>query len=216
MRKLWGRVACSVCACLALFVGLTARGAEPPRDPVEAVWKPQHMVFHYRSEGTMYNCEVLTEKIKMILIELGARDSVDVRRVSCRDLAGSARLEVSIESPVAATEENIRDITSYNSEDELIARVNGTALAAPEDLERFPAVWEPKSFRSGGRPYLHDRDCALVQQLRRQIMTRMSVEVVKDIERVDCSLAGPRLRVLALVAARKGPDVAVGAVLPTR
>lgn len=129
----------------------------------------------------------------------------------CRDFDGLAELEVLMESPVIATAENIRDITSYDSEDELIARVRGMPLPSPEDLERFPAVWQPISFRGAGsgKLYLADRDCALVQQLRRQILPNMSVQVIKDVERLDCSYAASRLKVLALVAARGNEHAAV-------
>ncbi|MET0532592.1 MAG: hypothetical protein ABW171_00055, partial [Steroidobacter sp.] len=86
------------------------------------------------------------------------------------------------------------------STDELVARVRGERLTLPGDVERFPAVWEKVSFRGAGKLHLENRDCALVQQLRRQVLTRMSVQVIKDIERMDCVQGSPRLKVMALVA----------------
>jgi hypothetical protein len=47
-------------------------------------------------------------------------------------------------------------------------------------------------------------DCELVQQLRRQILTRMSVHIVKDNVRCSASMGNvgpPRLTVSALVPA---------------
>jgi hypothetical protein len=206
MRKLLDRIARSACACIVLAAALTAHAADlQQRDDIEAVWKAQSIVFQYRSEGRLYPCDILKYKIGMILRRLGARESLALRRSGCHDLAGHARFEVLLESPVEATADNIRDITRYDSEDELVARVRGVPLPSPADVERFPAAWESISLR---KLDLDAGDCALVQQLRRQILSKMSVEVMKDIKGVDCSqeLAGirpPRLMVLALVPARE-------------
>lgn len=200
MRCLSGQITYSICACLGVLLAFTAPRAESPQDPVEAVWRPQRLMFQYRSEGKLYACDILEEKIRTILHGLGASERLKLRRVSCRDFALTARHEVIMESPVAATEENIRDITDYNSEDELIARVNGVQLPSAGELERFPAVWQEISIRRVRKIYLEDRDCALVQQLRRQILPKMSIEVIKDINHVDCAYATPRLTVVALVA----------------
>lgn len=213
MRHSLNRIAYLACACLALFAALTAHGAEPTQVPVEAVWRAQRLTFHYRSEGTMYTCGILEGKIKMILRELGAREPLQLRRVYCRDFDNLAQLEVLMESPVVATAENIRDVTNYDSKDELIARVSGVSLPSAEDLERFTAVWEPISFRDRRKFYLADNDCALVQQLRRQILPNMSIQVVKDIERLDCSHATtPRFKALALVATGENEHAAVDPV----
>lgn len=190
-----------LCAGLALLVVSLASSAEPLQDPVAAVWRPQQLIFQYRSEGKMYRCDMLAHKIRSILIQLGARDQVVIRRIACRDFSTSARVEVIMASPVIATEANIREITEYDTEDELIARLRGVALPNPEELERFPAVWESIALQRAPKVYLDRGDCALVQQLRHQVLPKMSVQIVKDIDRVDCSQASPRLTVLALVAA---------------
>ena len=190
-----------VCVCLAWLTLSMAHSANAPQTPVEAVWRAQRLTFQYRSEDRMYPCDVLEHKIRRILAQLGARDRLVVQRVACRDFAGAARLEVLMESPVIATEENIRALTQYDSEDELIARLRGAPLPSAENLERFPAVWESISLQRAPKVHLGTGDCALVQQLRRQILPKMSVQIVKDIDRVDCTQASPRLTVLALVAA---------------
>jgi hypothetical protein len=190
----------AICVCLALLAMSTAWSAETPADPVEAVWRAQRLTFQYRSQVRMYACDILEHKIRKILTQLGARDELVVRRVSCRDFAGTAQLELIMESPVVATPENIHAITQYDSEDELIARVRGVTLPTGEDLERFPAVWESISLQRAPKVFLEPADCALVQQLRRQILPKMSVQIVRDIDRVDCTQARPRLMVRALVA----------------
>ena len=194
-----------ICACLAVL-GLSiapmsmTRGAEAPQDPVEAVWRAQRLTFQYRSEGRMYACDILEHKIRGILTQLGARDGLVVQRISCRDFSGTAQLEVLMESPVIATAENIHAITHYDSHDELIARLRGVSLPTAYELEHFPAVWASVALQRAPRLHLETGDCALVQQLRRQILPKMSVQIVKDNERADCTQDRPRLTVLALVA----------------
>jgi hypothetical protein len=193
------------CACLAMLALSMASVAIAERtdeleDRVEAVWLAQRLTFQYHSEGRMYRCDVLEYKITRILAQFGARDRIVVHGVACRDFAGVVQLEVLMESPVIATEENIRAITDYDSEDELIARLNGVTLPSAENIERFPAVWESITLLRAPKIHLEAGDCALVQQLRRQILPKMSVQIVKDIERVDCTQASPRLTVRALVA----------------
>ena len=204
MRKPLDRIALMMCVGIASAIALTAQAADVERpDDIEAVWKAQSIVFDYRSEGRLYPCDILEYKISVILRRLGARDTLALHRSGCRDLAGRVRFEMLMEFPVTATAANIQEITTYDAEDELIARLRGVQLASPMDLERFPAAWQSVSLRTLD---LEAGDCALVQQLRRQIMPKMSVQVTKDITRVDCSqeLAGigsPRLSVLALLPA---------------
>ncbi len=184
-----------------LLVAVSASAAELPRDEVVAVWKPQRLVFNYRSEGRHYSCSTLEYKIKLILEHLGADDRLELRSFFCHDLANLARFEVVMHSPVAATEENVRAITEYDSKEQLVARVNGVALPSAVELETFPAVWASVSFRMLD---LDAGDCALVQQLRSQVLPKMSVRIARDIRGVDCAqelrgIAFPRLTVHALV-----------------
>jgi hypothetical protein len=97
-------------------------------------------------------------------------------------------------------------VTTYDAKSELVARVQGTALPTAENLQRFPATWKTVSFRHAKRLDLDAGDCALVQQLRNQLLPKMSIRVLRDIRGVDCSeeLSGirkPDLTVAALVPA---------------
>jgi hypothetical protein len=196
----YGIFACLVSFALCLAALPVSQASDAPQDPIEAVWRPQRVTFHYRSEGRMYACDILEHKVRRILTQLGAREQIVVRSAGCRDFARTAQLEVIMQSPVIASPENIRAITEYDSQDELIARVRGVHLPAAEDLERFPAVWASISIQRAPKVYVEKADCALVQQLRRQILPKMSVQIVRDIEHVDCAHSSPRMTVMALVA----------------
>lgn len=178
------------------------------QENVTAVWKAQQVNFEYRGYSTTYSCRSLEDKLTMILRTVGAREDVQLRSYVCDEQLGIARFQVSMQSPVVASEENVREITSHDSKDELIARVNGEKLASAADVERFPAVWKTVSFSRDRTLRLERGDCELVQQLRQQILPRMSIQVVKDNLRCSSSLGNvgpPRLTVSALVPAPARP-----------
>ncbi len=197
----WMNVVAACAIAMTALAANTAAAEQRGGTEVEAVWKAQTILLDYRSAGRTYRCDILAHKIKTILQRVGANERLELKRFACRDLAGHARFEVRMRSPVEATPENVHALTQYDSRHELVARINGADLPSATDMERFPAVWSSVSFR---KLDLDAGDCALVQQIRRQVLPLMSVEVLKDIKGVDCSqeltgIAGPRLVVLALV-----------------
>lgn len=203
MRRSHSCLAGLAAVCIAM-AALPAQADPSAADSIEAIWNPQSIVFNFRSEGRLYPCAILEYKIRLILRRLGASDRLQIRSDHCRDLGGQARFEALLESPVEATTENIRAVTSYGSREQLVARVRGEQLPSPAEVQTFVAAWESISFRSEGKLDIDGGDCALVQQLRRQVMTKMSVRVTRDIARVDCSqeltsIAVPHLTVVALV-----------------
>jgi hypothetical protein len=188
-------------AVLLLAAGVASAQAQPDDAVVEAVWKPQRMNFVYHGYSTLYSCRSLQEKLEKILMTVGARGGIHLRAYSCDDTMATARFQIVLASPVEATAENVEALTTYDSQDELLARVRGERLASAEDVQRFPAVWKTISFARSREMRLAPGDCELVQQLRRHILPRMSVQIVND--QVRCSSFGnigkPRLTVSALV-----------------
>lgn len=195
-----------------LMLAAGVASAQSPADDavVEAVWKPQRMNFVYRGYSTLYSCRSLQQKLERILTTVGARDgSVELRAYSCDDELATARFQIALTSPVEATPENVEQLTSFDTRDELVARVRGERLATAEELPRFPAVWKTISFARSRDMKLSPGDCDLVLQLRQHILPRMAVQIVND--QVRCSEFGnigkPQLTVSALVpVATKAPD----------
>jgi hypothetical protein len=197
-----GRLIPIAWVAVLLLSGSVARAqSQADTAVVEAVWKPQQINFVYRGYSTLYSCGGLQDKLEKILETVGARDHVELRRYSCDDALSIASFQIALASPVEATPENVQELTSYDARDELIARVRGERLASAEDLPRFPAVWKTISFARSREMRLEPGDCELVQQLRRHVLPRMSVQIVSD--RVHCSAFGnisrPQLTVSALV-----------------
>jgi hypothetical protein len=195
----------------AIVVGLAAllssafAAAETTSDAgVDAVWKPQRLAFEYRGYSTVYSCRSLKRKLHDILLSIGAREDLRVSGYACDEQGSVASFEISFHSPVEATPENVRALTSYDSQDELIARTRGETLPSAQDLPRFPAVWKTVSFARDRELKLQPGDCELMEAVRRQILPRLSVRIVAD--RIRCSSAfgnigPPRLTVTALVPA---------------
>ena len=188
-------------AVLMLAAGVAHAQSPADEAVVEAVWKPQRLNFVYRGLSTLYSCRSLQQKLQKILTTVGARGGIELRTYSCDDELSVARFQIALTSPVEATPANVEQLTTYDSRDELIARVRGERLASAEDLPRFPAVWKTISFARSREMKLAPGDCELVLELRRHILPRMAVQIVND--QVRCSEFGnigkPQLTVSALV-----------------
>jgi hypothetical protein len=203
------RVLCITAASLSVTLSSSAFAKTPEPLPsralqiVEAVWKVQSLSFAYSGYATVYSCDALLDKVRGILQSLGARETMQIRSWGCTDMVTHGRMDITLESPVEATPENIKAVTTYDSTQQLVARVRNERLDGAEDVQRFPATWKTISMTRDKKLKLGPSDCELVEQLRRDVLPRMSIRVEYD--RLRCSVAfgnigQPQLRVAALVA----------------
>lgn len=201
MRGRSGWVNLARASVVLLAAGLANAQSPVDQSVIEAVWKPQQVNFVYRGYSTLYSCGGLQQKLEKILTTVGARGGIELRAYSCDNELAIARFQILLTSPVEATPENVEQLTSYDAQDQLVARVRGEQLPSAQDLPRFPAVWKTISFARSHEMRLAPGDCELVLQLRRHILPRMSVQIVRD--QVRCSPFGnigrPQLTVSALV-----------------
>lgn len=199
------KLASASIAGIALLFISTATPAAP--DYIPAVWRQQSLEFAYQGTATAYSCNTLQRRLEAILRSVGARDGISIVMQRCTDQA-EAYMQITLESPVEATEANIAAVTQHTSTDELVARVRNESLATPENIERFPAKWKTVSMSRDKTLKLDSGDCELVKQLRRDVFPRMSIRVVHDNLRCSVafgSLGQPQLSVAALVAAPLAP-----------
>ena len=206
--SLLSRVLCITAVSLSVMLSSSAvaRTPAPPSRAlqiVQAVWKVQSLSFAYSGYATVYSCDALLHKVSEILQSLGARDTLRIHSVGCTDMVTHGRMDITLESPVEATPENIEAITTYNSTRELVARVRNEKLDRAEDVQRFPATWQTVAMSRDRQLKLGPSDCELVEQLRRDVLPHMSIRVEYD--RLRCSpvfgnIGQPQLRVAALVA----------------
>ena len=68
--------------------------ANPPPEPTagsdheSAVWVPKELHFDYRGFTTQYSCDGLRERMRNVLLELGAHPDLQVRGYGCTQLVG--------------------------------------------------------------------------------------------------------------------------------
>ena len=115
-------------------------------------------------------------------------------------LSSRISAKIALAAPAIATDENIKEATTFNSERKLVAKVNDEALPTPSDIPLFPAVWAPIELNDTADTWLEAGDCELLRQLSRQVFPRIGVEVTKT--KLVCSpsvISKPELEVRALV-----------------
>ena len=139
--------------CLPLISGLPARA-----DTVAAKWESKQVRFHYSSFDTQYSCFSLRDKMKSIILALGARDDVRVE-VQCPGQFYEPRPSIDILLAFAIP-----------------------VIADPAEItaDTFPAEWRPVQLKRGSPRSLDDRECELVDQIKRQVLPVFDVREIED------------------------------------
>ncbi len=194
------RASIAIFAITSLLVSTSALAAP---DYIPAIWKAQSVEFAYHGTATAYSCSTLQQRLEAILRSVGARDTLSVVMHRCTDQS-DAYVQITLHSPVPATDEHIAAATQHDSRDVLVAKVRNESLPTAENIERFAAEWRTVSMSRDKELRLDAGDCELVKQLRREVFPRMSIRIVHD--NLRCSVAfpnlgQPQLSVAALVAA---------------
>ncbi|HEU4484695.1 MAG TPA: hypothetical protein VFR96_04335 [Povalibacter sp.] len=197
---------------LAAFLSVTLAGAATATttqsaDPVDAIWKVQTLPFVYRSSATFYNCDVLRQKLRAILLVAGAHPSVNISAQCGSGLSNHIVAQIAVATPVAATPENIETATHFDTTDELIARLHRVALPDASTLAHFTANWREQSLSSIRDVRITLADCELLQDLEEQIFSHIDVELVQkrpgcNRMNADSGFAGagrPNIRLRALI-----------------
>jgi len=169
-------------------------------DYVEAIWHVQQLQFQFRSQSTSYACDALENKIANILRAVGARDDVAVDSgCHSRQFISGALVNVTLATPLVASEENVRRAVAYDSRDELVARLQRAQLPSATDLERFPASWERVSLTRNRLVRLDSGDCDLLSAMSQQLFPKLSIRM--DESELRCSATSTRIRPRFSVAA---------------
>ena len=171
--------ACAFTALVFVQTMALARSV-PPSEPVESIWRVQSLPFEYSSSNVYYNCGSLRQKVRAILLAVGAHESVVVQ-TNCQD-GPTNRISgrIALATPVPATEDNLREATTFNTQDELVARLRSASLPTANDLVRFPAAWQTTSLSSIRDMTLTPADCELIKGITEQIFPRIAVRVIQS------------------------------------
>lgn len=196
-------VLCLTSAALPLSVHADPKTANPGTDDsgaVQSTWKPQEIRYSYVGFTTAYDCDAAEDRLKDILLKLGAHPQTQVRATGCNMNRPSKNFFITITTatPVAVTaRENVP--SSDKSEQELIKRLGIKGGIADE---QFPARWETVNLSTDRKLDLKPGDCELMQGLRDRVLPSLAIKVVTD--RVQCTphhldIQTPELTVSALV-----------------
>jgi hypothetical protein len=192
----------SVC----LFVGLGLMCAVPvwPADsdtgnPVPAVWKEQHLSFLYMGRTSLYSCDGLRDKVRALLLDLGARRDIRVAAIGCEDSAARVRLE-----------------SSGSSLDIVVSTPALPDAAAkplhPGDLAAVDARFEAFTITSDPFRNMGSADCELVEEFARQILPKLTTRgLQQDIACVSFQQGGGRFLIRGKIL-RTLPRAEQGAV----
>ena len=197
----------SVGSCLVLPFAWSATNPEltAPGATTEAIWQIQHFDLHFRAaKGRYHSCSTLHTKITGIMEAIGA--GAVIVNIACGRgaLVDDTFARIATALPIAASEENIRAVTTYKTEQRMIARIQQTELPTAETIERFPAEWETVTLTSIRSLRLGPEDCDLLHDMQQQVFPHVqSVRVVR--KRLSCGSPNlhPARPVLVVEALRK-------------
>lgn len=178
MRSVWmllGAVLMSAAPVLAAGAGSGA--------PLAAVWKEQHLRFFYSGRTSRYSCDGLRDKVRAMLLDLGARRDLRIAALGCEPPASEVRfgtlgpsLSIVFSSP-ALPDANLKP-------------------QHPGDLAAVAAHFEPFTITGDAFRNMGVADCELVEEFARQILPKLATRDVKqDIVCVPFQQSGGRFLV---------------------
>ena len=87
MRSIWALVGAGLVFAASAWSADAYRG-----EPIAAVWKEQQLRFLYLGRTSRYSCDGLRDKVRAMLLELGARRDLRIEAVGCEGSAARGRL----------------------------------------------------------------------------------------------------------------------------
>lgn len=199
-RKTVRQAAMAASLSLLCFPVLAA-GTEGTAAPVEAqsaVWTPKELTFVYQGFTSRYSCDGLLEKMRRVLLTLGARNDVEVSPYGCTSAYGrpdpfpGVRIKMNVLKPTAEGGTSSASSTS--------AGATNTA-ATP-----VPAQWKKVDLRLNRDPVWEAGDCELLEQIKTKVLpqfTTRNVDFSSNCVPHQLSTGGTWLRTEVLVSDQK-------------
>lgn len=180
--------------CVAVLTAQTCAGATPPGAgnqaaaapvtgiPMAAVWREQHLEFFYAGRTSRYSCDGLRDKVRALLLDLGARRDLKISAIGCEDTgrmrrnSASPRLSITFSTPTLP-DPSVRPMHEG-------------------DLSATDARFEPFTLASDAFRNLGLGDCELVEEFSHQILPKLATRALKrDITCVPYQASGSRFLV---------------------
>jgi hypothetical protein len=165
--------------------GAELPGAAPARVtgiPMAAVWREQRLDFFYMGRTSRYSCDGLRDKVRAMLLDLGARRDLKIAAIGCED---SGRMRVNSPAPSLHITFSVPTLP-----DPSVKPLHEGDLAA------IDARFESFTIASDAFRNLGLGDCELVQEFSRQILPKLVTRALKrDITCVPFQASGGRFLV---------------------
>src|SRR5271154_6537793 len=174
MRAFWISAGVGLCFALPIWAADPVVGS-----PFRAVWKEQRLEFSYEGRTARYSCQGLRDKMRSLLLDLGARRDLQVALLGCNESAPlgrgylGARLSLTFSAP-ALPDASAKPLH-------------------PGDLAVVDAHYEPFTLTSDAFRNYGVGDCELVEEFAREILPHLSARNVKqDITCIPYQAIGSR------------------------
>jgi hypothetical protein len=174
MRAIW------LIAGVGLLFLQPLRAADPVvGSPFPAVWKEQHLEFTYDGRTARYSCQGLRDKMRSLLLDLGARRDLQVALLGCDESAPLGRGYVGPRLSLIFSSPTLPEA--------------GAKPLRPGDLNAVDARYEAFTLTSDAFRNYGVGDCELVEEFAREILPHLSARNVKqDITCVPYQASGSR------------------------
>jgi hypothetical protein len=175
---------------VAGVLGTTAWAAEnapvPAGEPQSAVWTEKELSFTYQGFTTKYSCDGLRDKVRDVLLDLGAeKKGLKVMELGCSNFSGP--------DPFPGVRVKMRVLQPAGSPD----------AAKAADQTPVAAHWKPVELKLRNSYSTDSGECELVEQIRHSIVplfAARNVELQTTCIPHQVSVARPVLKMEVLVA----------------
>jgi len=127
--------------------------------PTWAIWTPKELRFVYMGFTSHYSCDGLADKMRMILLQLGARPDLKIREVPCSGSFGRPT-----EFPGVTV--NMSILTPWD------------AATANASVTPVPAHWKLVELSTDRDPLREAGDCELIEQVKAHVLPLFSARNV--------------------------------------
>ena len=144
----------TLAACSLLLSAAALAQAPPqasPAPPAWAVWTPKELRFVYMGFTSHYSCDGLRDKMRVILLQLGARPDMKLRETPCAGQLGRPT-----EFPGVTAKMDV--LTPFDA-----AKTN--AAETP-----LPAHWKSVEISTDRDPLREAGDCELIEQVKSRVL----------------------------------------------
>jgi hypothetical protein len=174
--------ACSLLLSVAALAQASPQAASAP--PAWAVWTPKELRFTYMGFTSYYSCDGLRDKMRVILLQLGARPDMKLRELPCAGQLGRPT-----EFPGVTVNMNV--LTAFDP-----TRAN--AKETP-----VPAHWKSIMISTDRDPLREAGDCELIEQVKSRVLplfTTRNVEYRSTCIPNQLQIGGTQLKAEVLIA----------------